>query len=218
METKALKAILKVKSGTTNDLVFHELRRSSIIAKIKDRQHAFFQKVTTLPAGTAIVQNIIDLCEQTSILQYYRNLGTDNAIKDIRDRETKIKESTSSMCKYYVDLGCLDEQCSIYSNYINDYYRYIISRWRLSNHNLRVETDRYIGNNDRNSRVCDTCNVLEDEYHVIFQCPCYATIRNTFPDLVANDDISRFLNPAYEDVKDTASFILGIEELRGDYE
>ena len=100
-------------------MIFHELRRSSIIAKIKDRQHAFFQKVIALPAGTAIVQNIIEMCEHTSILQYYRNLSKDNAIQDIRERETKIINSTSSMFKYYVDLGCVEEKCSIYSNYIN---------------------------------------------------------------------------------------------------
>ena len=121
------------------------------------------------------------------------------------------------MCKYYVDLGSVEEKCSIYSNYINDYYRYIISRWRLSNHNLKIETDRYSAGIDRNSRVCDTCHILEDEYHVIFQCPRYATVRNAFPELVATDDITRFLNPVYEDVKNTASFILGVEELRGDY-
>ena len=148
-----------------------------------------------MPTGTAIVQNIIEMCEHTSILQYYRNLSKDNAIQDIRERETKIKDSTSSMCKYYVDLGCVEEKCSIYSNYINDYYRYIISWWRLSNHNLKIETGRYSTGIDRNLRVCDTCQILEDEYHVIFQCPRYATVRNAFPELVASDDITKFLNP-----------------------
>jgi hypothetical protein len=36
IERKALKAILCVKKGTSNDLVFHELKRGSIIARIKD--------------------------------------------------------------------------------------------------------------------------------------------------------------------------------------
>ena len=46
IETKALKAILKVKSGTTNDLIFHELRRSSIDKSEDKRQAACF-----LPEG-----------------------------------------------------------------------------------------------------------------------------------------------------------------------
>ena len=48
IERKALKAILKVKAGTSNDLVYHELRRGDIISKIKDRQYKFFQKVSHL--------------------------------------------------------------------------------------------------------------------------------------------------------------------------
>ena len=38
LEIKALKAIMGVKKGTTTDLIYHELRRSSISARIKDRQ------------------------------------------------------------------------------------------------------------------------------------------------------------------------------------
>ena len=45
METKALKTILKVKSGTTNDLIYHELRRPTIMARIKDRQYRFFKRL-----------------------------------------------------------------------------------------------------------------------------------------------------------------------------
>ena len=122
------------------------------------------------------------------------------------------------MCKYYVDLHFMDEKSCIYNNYINDHYRFIISRWRLSNHNLKIETGRYDNNNnDRNSRVCSTCGVLEDEYHVIFQCPLYATIRNSFPALVECNDITIFLNPVYDSVRDTALMIHNIEEARGDF-
>ena len=49
VEMKALKSILKVKSGATNDLILHELRRCSVIAKVKDWQFKFFEKVKSLP-------------------------------------------------------------------------------------------------------------------------------------------------------------------------
>ena len=41
-EMKALRAVLGVKKGTTIDLIYHELQRCSIIAKIHDRQ--FFRR------------------------------------------------------------------------------------------------------------------------------------------------------------------------------
>ena len=48
-ELKLLKAILKIKKGTTNDIVLYELRRSSIVTKIKDKQCHFFKKLFYLP-------------------------------------------------------------------------------------------------------------------------------------------------------------------------
>ena len=36
IELKILKTILKVMSGTTTDLIFHELHRRDIVSKIKD--------------------------------------------------------------------------------------------------------------------------------------------------------------------------------------
>lgn len=64
---------------------------------------------------------------------------------------------------------------------------------------------------------CDNCNTLEDEYHVIFKCPLYATVRSAYPDLIQCDDIKIFLNPVYDNIIDTAAFIHAIEELRSDY-
>jgi hypothetical protein len=217
MELKALKAILKVKSGTTNDIVFHELRRCSFLANVKDRQYEFYNKIIEMAAGKAIVQLIIEICKDTKFLKYYRNLKKDNGAQEIAEREIRIKNSTSSMCKYYVDLQCANEKSCIYNNFCNDHYRYIITRWRLSNHKLKIETDRYHTLNDRESRSCDNCNTLEDEYHVIFKCPLYATVRSAYPDLIQCDDIKTFLNPVYDNIIDTAAFIHAIEELRSDY-
>ena len=51
LEKKVLKAILKVKSGTTNDLVYYELRRGDIVSRIKDRQCKFYEKLKEIPTG-----------------------------------------------------------------------------------------------------------------------------------------------------------------------
>ena len=216
-EMKAVKAILKVKKGTTNDLVLHELRRCSIIAKIKDRQYTFYKKLVDFPDGVAVVKYVMNLCKNTKIIKYYDLLQNDNSAKDIADRAIRVRESTASMCIYYNGFNFNEKSC-IYSSYLNDYYRYIITRWRLSNHNLKIETGRYTRiPNDRSSRVCETCNILEDEHHVIFVCPRYTQIRGRYPELVYSGIIATFLNPGYLQVKDTACLLHDIEQERGDY-
>ena len=107
-------------------------------------------------------------------------------------------------------------ECSIYTSYLHDYYRYIITRWRLSNHNLKIETGRYsVPKIPRELRICDICNEIEDEAHVIFKCPIYNPIRVKYKTLLRkNDNILRFLNPNSDDHCDTAKYLHDIEKLR----
>ena len=100
---------------------------------------------------------------------------------------------------------------------LSDYYRVIISRWRLSNHRLNIETGRYTRPmTERSKRVCTMCDVVEDEQHVIYECPRYGEIRNNYEHLTNGGDISNFLNPEYGNMMDTAKFIYDIESKRDD--
>ena len=213
IERKAIKAILKVKSGTTNDLVFHELHRGDIVSKIKDRQCNFFKKISQLQYDDAIIKSIIEICKNDEILRYYANLHNHNYIDDIKEREIRINTSNNSLAKYYVEMAFINRSC-IYNSFLNDDLRGIITRWRLSNHCLKIETGRYIGI-PRNERVCDTCDILEDEHHVIFVCTRYAEIRQRFANLInKNNDIKLFLNPSFADCYETATFLYEIEAIR----
>ena len=96
-----------------------------------------------------------------------------------------------------------------------DYYRIIISQWRLSNHRLNVETGRYTKPiTERKDRVCTMCHIVEDEQHVIFHCPRYDNIRNQYHHLTTNRTITTFLQPCYAEMVDTALFIYAIEAER----
>ena len=213
IERKALKAILKVKSGTTNDLVYHELRRGDIVSKIKDRQCNFYKKLVQLPDDEAIVNTIIELCKDTVAIAYYENLHDHNAKDDVFERERRIKAETTSMTAYYVNMKFEKKSC-IYESFLNDEHRKIITRWRLSNHDLKIETGRY-HKIPREHRVCDLCEVLEDEQHVIFVCPRYIDIREQHQELLTtNADIQTFLNPEKENVLETAKLLHEIEALR----
>ena len=136
----------------------------------------------------------MNLCKDTTIIKYYENLHDHNVVDDINEREARIRASTSSMMIYYVDL-ISDEKSCIYDSFLCDDVRYLITRWRLSNHNLMIEKGRR-QDIPREQRVCDTCEVLEDERHVIFQCPRYNDIRQQHEGLLQRRyNIELFLNP-----------------------
>ena len=54
-----------------------------------------------------------------------------------------------------------------------------MSRFRLSSHNLEIETGRY-NNIARENRICKFCNqnAIETEYHFLLCCSAYDQLRN----------------------------------------
>ena len=61
-------------------------------------------------------------------------------------------------------------------------------QFRCSAHHLRVETGRWERPQlARGERVCEKCTrgVVEDELHVLFECPAYSSVRTQFSDLFA---------------------------------
>ena len=63
IKMSALKSILKVKKGTSTDLVHFERRRPNIISRIKDIQHKFFERIVSIDDESAIVKSFIRLCD-----------------------------------------------------------------------------------------------------------------------------------------------------------
>ena len=54
-------------------------------------------------------------------------------------------------------------------------FRNALSKLRLSSHRLHIESGRWNRPHPtpRVNRICSTCNILEDEYHFIFECSLY---------------------------------------------
>ena len=85
------------------------------------------------------------------------------------------------MLQYYTSITEVNKKCSIYNNVIDDEKRAVITRWRLSNHKLRLEIDRYRTTPiPRKDRKCTVCHVVEDETHAILYCPIYDSIREKY--------------------------------------
>ena len=106
---------------------------------------------------------------------------------------------------------------SIYDTFMREEYRILITRWRLSCFDLKVETGRYRGI-PREERLCPICNVLEDENHVIFNCRAYDNIRTQFTDLLQQNPTTRdILNPQNKEIAEKVGLMLKlIEEQRND--
>ena len=162
----------------------------------------------------ALVKSIMEICHDCDLLKYYRSLHNHHRKDNMDEREWKIHNSGSSALSYYSTLN-LKEKNVIYSSFMNDIKRSIITRWRLSNHRLQIEIGRYQRPFvQRENRVCLTCNVLEDERHAIFVCPRFTRIRLKYEDILSkNSDVVTFLNPSMNDKENVAKFLSEIEDI-----
>ena len=214
-EQKALRAILKVKQGTTIDLMYNELKRPDIISKIKDNQHKFYEKIKNLEDEEAVVKSILELCKDTPIVEYYESLEEGNKEENIRQREKRILQSSASMTSHYVSIVDIDLKSSIYSSFVDDRFRCVITRWRLSNHRLLIETGRYrVPKIERQHRKCYGCGVIEDERHAIYICPAFEDIRKNHLRLLEKyNSINRFLNPDPTDILEVADFLSEVDKV-----
>jgi hypothetical protein len=62
-------------------------------------------------------------------------------------------------------------------------HEYSLLRFRLGAHDLRVATGRWgQARASRGARLCDRCDLglVEDEFHMVFECPFYAPVRERF--------------------------------------
>ena len=214
-EQKALRAILQVKKGTTIELLYNEIKRPDVMSVIRDSQYKFYQKVKGLKKEEAVVVSILELCKDTPFVHYYESLLPDNKKRNIQEREDRIRQSESSMTRYYSSIVNVEIKSNIYTSLVDDRYRKIITRWRLSNHKLRIETGRYqVPFVQREDRKCYRCDIIENETHAIYDCPSFAFIRCNFTNLLEKyPTVELLLNPEPSDIYEVASLLSEIDNV-----
>ena len=102
-------------------------------------------------------------------------------IIDQTNQEILMANTTSSKLETYC-LFKLDTSCESYLNKITlNKYKFALSRFRLSSHNLALETGRY-NNIPKENRICTFCNMnkIESEYHFLLVCPLNAELRRHY--------------------------------------
>ena len=79
-----------------------------------------------------------------------------------------------------------------YQNYLDDInverFRTSLSKLRLSSHRLVVEVGRWAKPNKipYESRKCNICDTLEDEFHFVLECALNVEIRKTYINIFGN--------------------------------
>ena len=217
IERKALKKCLGVKASVPNNILYIELNRADIVANICDRQYNFYQKIVKFNENEALVKNVVNLCSELDIIKHYEQLSNKNRDNDLQTKKAEVTNSTESMKQRYHSLTGNEYCPSIYESFMREDYRILITRWRLSCFDLKIETDRYRGV-PRDERLCPICNVLEDEEHVIFNCRAYENIRTQFSDLLEEHTTTRdILNPQNKETAERVGLMLKlIEDRRND--
>ena len=215
IELDLLKSALGVKKGTPTNTLYQELKRGSIVSKIMDRQYAFAHKLAQISEEEALVVCFWSRSQHLSIAQYYNSLDNSNYARNKDNRVQSLLASTQTKDIRYRELIGIDHPNCLYDSYVSDSCRTVITRWRLSNYDLAIETGRYERPMiERDQRICRTCLVREDEEHVFFSCPLYANIRREHPNIFnESQTITNILNPLTVDVLyETATVLFEIEK------
>lgn len=97
----------------------------------------------------------------------------------IQNWEARLKESSRG--RFYVHFMSFDFKQ--YLNILNvKKFRVALTRFRTSSNRLEVETGRWQKPNPipYNERLCNSCRVLGDEFHFIFECKLLEYLLNLY--------------------------------------
>ena len=168
-ERKILKRVLGVKQGTPNDLIYSELERPDIISRIKDSQYKFNKKINTLQHEDAIVTKALEICKQLDIYNYYNVLKSDNQKSNKESRTSEVMNSVSTMNSRFSDLCSYKKNEITYESYINEDIRLVLTRWRLSNFELRIKlVDMLIRQRNYKSAIYVIKEILKTKIMLFF--------------------------------------------------
>ena len=218
LERKLLKVILQVKPSTPNAIVYTELGRCDLIARIKSRQRNFFQKCKELSKEESIIADILELCQGLDIIKYYEELDDDLDVQSRDQMKHEIKTATTTQCQRYNELTDLTNVDAVYNRFLREDKRIQLTKWRLSSHDLHIERGRYTSPiTPRHERTCETCpNAIENEEHVLFHCPRYDVVRMRNRDLfLRSNTVHAMLNPKnIDDANMVGDVLLQIDRIR----
>ena len=134
-------------------------------------------------------------------------------------------QSQNNKIFLYKNIKQTQNQMEYYLTHPNKKVRQNITKFRISDHNLLIERGRYF-KIPRDQRLCEACNIIDDEPHFFFNCKINDKLREilmknfielypNFSSLNSTEKLSKILNPSTPDqIRTVASFIEQSLELR----
>ena len=106
--------------------------------------------------------NIVSISQQSKFI-FYKSINPDCTIHEVYTRKR---------------------------DYIPEHYRMAFTRMRLSSHRLRIETGRW-ARLPRERRLCP-CGLVQDEQHVLVECPLVSYIRDAYAQAAIFPDVLQY--------------------------
>ena len=168
-----------------------------------------FNKFLSFRDDEAVAKKILSTYRHLGMCAYYDRLEPNISYWNKRRRLERLTNVTSTYLIRYYELIDLNLNHIIYDTYVKEEIRIVITRWRLSNHKLKIEIGRQeIPFVPRYLQVCTHCKVLEDEKHAIYYCSLYRNIRSKYLEFLQRyPSVNKVFNPYPSRVSD--AIILG---------
>ena len=198
MYTKIVKALLDVRNTSCNDTCLIEADMPSLQALVKKKMQKYLQeKVPKLNCDDPLWK-AIELARSADTMSYrYIQASmedeSDIYFEDKSKRAEELRSSVSSKRATFVSLNPCLQQHRLYKNdELPEFKRIEFTRYRLSSHNLKVETGRW-GRIKREDRTCScVTGGVQDEHHVLFHCKLTTNLRERFN--IQGDSLEEFFN------------------------
>ena len=200
------KHILGVSRSTMNNMIRAELGRYPLLIDVQTRIIEFIKHIDNLEeyayykrsykwitfvtqTNNAILGNIDHFRNKISLKKESDLTNISKINKQCLKRTVKnwyltnwrseLKESIKS--KLYSSYKSKIEISPYLVHIHNRRYRNCLTKFRLSDHQLEIETGRH-KKKDRNDRLCNICNggYTENEIRFLLHCSAYQSIRNSF--------------------------------------
>jgi hypothetical protein len=176
---------------------------------IKKRTASFAKKeLLSVSVDKTPLAKVFDICKhkRTKGYQYISDLMIRNSNNDISLKE-KFVEETGTKASTYKEINPSLNVHPVYTSkeYVSERARLSFTRFRLSSHNLKVETGRW-ARIDHEDRLCECGDAVQDEHHVLLDCPKTDEARRRFHvDSELYDDVGMLMDNL--DVNVLVSFV-----------
>ena len=201
MYIKAIKMLLGVRRSTPNEAVLIESGYPDFEALVRSRQKRFFEKMggrTDVMNDPLMFTLSLTHREKPIVSRYINGVmeEVDVLASDLRVRREKVQLSSRTKLMAY---RIMNPNLSVHPLYEStdslgdDYLRITFSRFRLSSHKLKIETERWTCIPQEN-RLYQCGETRQTERHVLCDCPLVNYIRLSYG--YETVDLDEFINNA----------------------